>query len=54
MKDLLAGRTRALLVQPGFSKRSFWNYTETCRLTGARYPAAPLGLVTVAALLPQN
>lgn len=54
MKDLLAGRTRALLVQPEFSKRSFWNYAEVCRLTGARYPAAPLGLVTVAALLPQN
>ena len=54
MKDLLAGKTRALLIQPEFSKRSFWNYTEACRLTGARYPAAPLGLMTVAALLPQN
>jgi len=53
MKDLLAAGTRALLVQPEFSKRSFWNYSETCRLTGARYPAAPLGLMTVAALLPQ-
>jgi len=54
MKDLLAGRTRALLVQPEFSKRSFWNYSETSRLTGAKYPAAPLGLMTVGALLPQN
>ncbi|MBN2537500.1 B12-binding domain-containing radical SAM protein, partial [candidate division WOR-3 bacterium] len=54
MKDLLARRTRALLVQPGFSKRSFWNYSVTCRVTGARYPAAPLGLMTVAALLPQG
>jgi radical SAM superfamily enzyme YgiQ (UPF0313 family) len=54
MKDLLAGPTRALLVQPRFSARSFWNYTEVCRLTGAEYPAAPLGLMTVAALLPQR
>jgi radical SAM superfamily enzyme YgiQ (UPF0313 family) len=54
MKSLLQGSTRALLVQPRFSGRSFWNYTEVCRLTGARYPAAPLGLMTVAALLPQE
>ena len=48
------GPTRALLVQPRFSGNSFWNYTEVCRLTGAKYPAAPLGLMTVAALLPQH
>jgi radical SAM superfamily enzyme YgiQ (UPF0313 family) len=54
MKDLLDRKTRALIVQPEFSKQSFWNYTETCRLTGASYPAAPLGLMTVAALLPQS
>ncbi len=54
MKSLLQGPTRALLVQPRFSGNSFWNYTEVCRLTGARYPAAPLGLMTVAALLPQD
>ena len=33
---------------------SFWGYTEACKLIGARYPAAPLGLITVAALLPQD
>jgi len=54
MSDLLSGPTRALLVQPRFSGLSFWNYTEVCRLTGAKYPAAPLGLLTVAALLPQH
>jgi radical SAM superfamily enzyme YgiQ (UPF0313 family) len=54
MKPLHEGPTRALLVQPRFSGNSFWNYTEVCRLTGARYPAAPLGLMTVAALLPQE
>jgi len=54
MSDLVSGPTRALLVQPRFSGRSFWNYTEVCRLSGARYPAAPLGLLTVAALMPQH
>ncbi len=43
-----------MLVQPRFSGLSFWNYTEACHLTGAKYPAAPLGLLTVAALLPQH
>jgi radical SAM superfamily enzyme YgiQ (UPF0313 family) len=43
-----------LLVYPRFVPNSFWNYTEACSLVGARYPAAPLGLITVAALLPQN
>jgi len=54
VKDLFSGPTRALLVQPRFSGRSFWNYTEVCRLSGAHYPAAPLGLMTVAALMPQH
>jgi radical SAM superfamily enzyme YgiQ (UPF0313 family) len=44
--------TRALLVYPEFRSASFWNYKDTCRLVDARYPAAPLGLCTVAALLP--
>jgi len=46
--------TRALLVYPEFRSASFWNYREVCELVGARYPAAPLGLCTVAALLPQE
>lgn len=41
-----------LLVSPRFGAESFWNYRETCRAVGARYVAAPLGLITVAALLP--
>ncbi len=44
--------TKCLLVSPRFSDFSYWNYREVCELFGARYPAAPLGLVTVAALLP--
>ena len=43
---------RALLVHPAFSSASFWNYRTTCELTGAKYPAIPLGLLTVAGMLP--
>jgi len=45
---------RALLVHPRFLAPSFWNYTETCKLVDGLYPAAPLGLCTVAALLPAD
>jgi hypothetical protein len=40
---------RVLMVYPKFVPNSFWNYTEACELVGAKYPAAPLGLITVAA-----
>jgi len=43
-----------LLVHPEFSKRSALNYVEVCKIVGAKYPIPPLGLVTVAALLPQE
>ena len=43
---------RVLLVYPQFVPNSFWNYTDACKLVGAKYPAAPLGLITVAAMLP--
>ncbi len=45
---------RCLLVYPEFTAPSFWNYRATCELKGARYPATPLGLITVAALLPAS
>ena len=54
MKDLLGGVTECLLVQTKFSAFSFWNYQEVCKMVGKKYPAAPLGLLTVAALLPQH
>ena len=54
MKDLLNGVVNCLLVQTKFSDYSFWNYTDVCKLIGKKYPAAPLGLITVAALLPQH
>jgi len=43
-----------LLVYPRFEGTSFWNYQATCELLGAKYSAAPLGLITVAALLPAD
>ena len=54
MKDLHGEQTKCLLVQTKFSGFSFWNYQEVCDIVGAKYPAAPLGLLTVAALFPQN
>jgi radical SAM superfamily enzyme YgiQ (UPF0313 family) len=45
---------RVLLVVPRFNGQSFWNYRDACELVGARLPSAPLGLITVAALLPDS
>jgi radical SAM superfamily enzyme YgiQ (UPF0313 family) len=44
----------ALMVHPRFNANSFWNYQATCDLVGANYPAPPLGLLTVAAMLPES
>ena len=45
---------KVLLLYPRFQAGSFWNYQETCNLVGAKYPAPPLGLITVAAMLPES
>ena len=45
---------KVLIVYPRFAADTFWNFAETCEVFGAKYPAAPLGLITVAALLPSN
>ena len=50
----MASSCRVLMVYPKFIPNSFWNYTEACELVGAKYPAAPLGLITVAAMLPEG
>ena len=47
-------QTKVLMVVPRFTSGSFWNYGKTCELVGAKYPAAPLGLITVAAMLPKD
>lgn len=54
MINLLQKRTRCLLIHPKFSPYSFWNFVEVSKIVGAKYQAAPLGLMTVAALLPQE
>ena len=43
---------KALLLYPEFSALGFWNYKTVCQLMGAKYPASPLGMITMAALLP--
>jgi radical SAM superfamily enzyme YgiQ (UPF0313 family) len=45
---------RALLVWPKFDSFSFWNFEKVCELAGVKYMTPPLGLLTVAALLPRD
>ena len=47
-------RTNVLMIYPRFGDDSFWNYTVTAELLGARYPTIPLGLITLAAMLPRD
>ena len=42
------------MIYPRFHADSFWVYTPACEVVGARYPTAPLGLITVAAMLPPS
>jgi len=45
---------RCLLVYPRFSDASFWNFADIMPLAGRKYITQPLGLLTVAALLPPS
>lgn len=54
MKDFFANSTKCLLIHPQFSPYSSLNYDDVCKIVGAKYPVPPLGLLTVAALLPQD
>ncbi len=49
-----AAACNVLMVYPSFGTESFWNYAITSELFGARYPTIPLGLITVAAMLPDE
>lgn len=50
-----SGRTtRCLLIYPEFLIASFWNFRAACAIKGAKYPSPPLGLMTVAAMLPPD
>jgi radical SAM superfamily enzyme YgiQ (UPF0313 family) len=53
-KPVSFSRCRVLLVYPQFVAPSFWNFKTMCELAGASYPMAPLGLITVAAMLPAS
>lgn len=44
---------KALLIYPSLPY-SFWSFRETCKLTGRKTLAPPLGLITVAALFPES
>ena len=44
----------ALLIYPRFDAVTFWNLRRTAEVFGAKYPAPPLGLITLAALLPHS
>ncbi|MDZ7722627.1 MAG: B12-binding domain-containing radical SAM protein [candidate division KSB1 bacterium] len=54
MRKLIENKSKCLIIQSEFSEFSFWNYVDVCKIIGAKYPSAPLGLLTVAALLPQH
>jgi radical SAM superfamily enzyme YgiQ (UPF0313 family) len=49
---LMRALCNVLMIYPRFSAGSFWNYSATAELLGARYPTIPLGLITLAAMLP--
>lgn len=52
MNNATAVNKNVLLVAPAFPP-SFWSFSETTRLLGMKTLLPPLGLITVAALLPQ-
>ena len=56
MGDEAASRSgsKVLIVNPKFNGDSFWAYKAACELVGARYPAPSLGLLTIAAMLPDH
>lgn len=43
-----------LILYPQFTAESFWSFGESCKLMGVQRPAAPLGLITIAAMLPES
>src|SRR3954470_5215626 len=50
----VASPCNVLMLYPLFTAESFWSFGESCKLMGVRRPAAPLGLLTVAAMLPKD
>lgn len=54
VSKLLNDGTKCLLIVAKFALFSFWNVTEVLKIIKAKYTSIPLGLMTVAGLLPQN
>lgn len=54
MKFSPSDKLKCLLIQPKFESSNFWNFVEGARAIGAKAMAPPLGLLTVAGLLPQH
>jgi radical SAM superfamily enzyme YgiQ (UPF0313 family) len=50
----VVGSCNVLMIFPRFNPRSFWSFDTACEVLGVRYPSAPLGMITVAALLPSS
>ena len=48
----VASSCKVLMIFPRFNPKSFWSYEGVIDILGARYPASPLGMITLAALLP--
>jgi hypothetical protein len=46
-------KMRVLLINPKFPY-SFWSFTRVCKSVGCKTLFPPLGLITVAALLPNT
>ncbi|MEE9385999.1 MAG: B12-binding domain-containing radical SAM protein [Nannocystaceae bacterium] len=45
---------KILLIWPKFDSFSFWHFEKVCEIVGVKYMTPPLGLLTVAALLPRD
>ena len=43
-----------LMIYPRFEAETFWSFKRTSEAFGAKCPSPPLGLITVAALLPRS
>ena len=43
-----------LMVFPRFNQNSFWSLQSVCDIYGAKCPSPPLGMMTLAALLPPD
>lgn len=50
----MAASCNVLMIFPRFNPKSFWSYEGACEILEVGYPLPPLGMITLAAMLPQN